>query len=318
MDDLSDIIVAGVDVSKAQLDVVVLPGDRYRRWSYDLSGLEQLVQWLRSLEVGMVVLEASGGLERRLVGYLASAGLSWHVANPRQVRDFARATGQLAKTDKIDGRVIALMGRKLRPKAHVLPEKSRQTLKAGVARYEQLMCMRIAERNRLDRCDDSQIEAMTQRMIDQIDRQLEQVLAWMDRQVDADTQLREQVRRVESVPGIGRLTAVRLVAMTPELGQCNRQQIARLIGVAPINRDSGTLRGKRTTGGGRRAVRKLLYMPTIVATRYNPVIRVTYQHLLAQGKPKMVALIACMRKLIILINSMAREQQTWRQFLPQT
>jgi len=251
------------------------------------------------------------------VGHLATAELSWHVANPRQVRDFARATGQLAKTDKIDGRVIALLGQKLRPQPHVLPEKSRQTLKASVARYEQLMRMRIAERNRLDRCDDSQIEAMTQRMIDQIDRQLEEVLALMNKQVDADTQLRDEVQRAESAPGIGRLTALRLVAMTPELGRCNRQQIARLIGVAPINRDSGTLRGKRTTGGGRRAVRKLLYMPTIVATRYNPVIRATYQHLLAQGKPKMVALIACMRKLIILINSMAREQQTWSQFLPQ-
>ncbi len=309
------IIVAGVDVSSSFLDVAVEPGGMYRRFDYNEAGFGELIVWLIEREVGLVVLEATGGLEVKLVVALDDAGIGFHVANPRQVRDFARALGKLAKTDKIDAKVIVEYGVRMKPAAQVLPSKNRQKLKAMVTRYSQLTQLRVAESNRLARMNDDEMRVMIEKMIEQINQQIEQVQVMMNEWVEDDAELSCEVDRIESVQGIGRLTSSRLVAMVPELGCCNRREIARLIGVAPVNRDSGTMRGKRTTGGGRSDVRKILYMPTIVATKHNPVIRETYLHLLAQGKPKMVALIACMRKLIIMINIMVREQKTWNELI---
>lgn len=305
------IIVAGIDVSKAKLDVDLAPQPRKVQFDYDEHGLAQLIDWLRQQRAQLVVLEATGGLERRLVRALAAADLPFHVANPRQVRDFARATGQLAKTDRIDARVIAQFGHKLQPTPSVLPSKTRRKLLAAVTRYQQLRQMRTAESNRLDRTDDADMRQSIEQMIAHIDQQLKQVEKNMDQLVATDDAMSRDVQLIASMPGLGRLTAHRLVAMLPELGDCNRRQIARLIGVAPINRDSGTMRGKRTTGGGRAAIRTILYMPTLVAVRHNPAIRKIYQHLIEQGKPNMLALIAAMRKLIILVNIMIRERKTW-------
>jgi transposase len=309
------IIVAGIDVAKATLDAAITPAGAYQRFTYDDAGLQQLTDWLRSHAVRLVVLEATGGLERRLRVTLAAADLPHHVANPRQIRDFARALNRLAKTDKIDAQVIAEFGYRLQPMPHALPDEHRQKLSACLSRYQQLVAMRVAESNRLDRIDDHAMRTMVEHMIAQIDQQLEQVRKLMDELVAQDQSLQRDVILAESTPGIGRLTASRLVAMLPELGQCNRRQIARLVGVAPINRDSGTMRGKRTTGGGRAMVRRMLYMPTIVATKHNPVIRRIYLHLLAQGKAKMVALIACMRRLVILLNTMLKEHKTWSELI---
>lgn len=315
MNSPDSIIVAGIDVAKAHLDGAVMPGGTHRRFAYDEAGLHALVEWLHEHDVQLVVLEATGGLERRLRFALAAADLPHHLANPRQIRDFARALNRLAKTDAIDAQIIAEFAYRLQPTPHVLPDESRQKLIVCLRRYEQLMAMRVAETNRLDRIEDPDVRTMIEHMIAQIDEQLDQVRQRLDELVTLDESLQRRATLAASVPGIGRLTASRLVAMLPELGQCNRQQIARLLGVAPINRDSGTMRGKRTTGGGRVCVRTLLYMPTIVATKHNPVIRRTYLHLLAQGKAKMVALIACMRKLIILLNTMLKEQKSWSELV---
>jgi transposase len=307
--------VAGVDVSKATLDFAIGGRAVTRRVDYDGPGLATLTDACVRAGVTLVVLEATGGLERRLVRALAAADLSFHVANPRQVRDLARALGRLAKTDAIDARMLVEYGSKLRPAPHVLPDENRQKLRDLSARHQQLSDTHAAETNRRKTCEDATINAMIDGHLAFIDAQIETVAHAMDELIDADAAMARDADAIRSVPGLGRLTARRLVADLPELGRCTPRQIAKLVGLAPINRDSGTLRGKRTTGGGRRAVRKLLYMPTLVATRHNPLIRSMYLRLLAAGKPKMVALVACMRKLLILLNAMIRERKTWDQFV---
>ena len=308
------IIAAGIDVSKLYLDLAVMPVDHYHRVRYDDQGLDELIAALRSQGAQLVVLEATGGVEWRLVNRLAAENIPFHVTNPRQIRDFARAMNRLAKTDKIDAKVIAEFGYRMQPRAQVLPSKTRMKLRAFIARYQQLKAMRTAESNRLDRVNDSTIARMHRQTIKSFDRQLKKVEAMMNNLIEQDADLRRDAKTAESVPGIGRLTAGRLVALLPELGSCTPAQIARLIGVAPINRDSGQMRGRRTTGGGRSHIRAMLYMPTLVAVRHNPVIRQMYQRLVAKGKPKMVALVACMRKLIIYLNAMIRDHKTWEQF----
>ena len=309
------IIVAGVDVSKATLDYAIHGRPHTQRIDYTPDGIASLVDACRHANVDLVVLEATGGLERQLVHALAHAGLPFHVANPRQVRDLARAMGQLAKTDAIDARTLVHYGLKMQPRPHVLPEKNRLKLRDLSARHQQLSDMHTAEANRLSACVDATVLALIRTHLTLLDEQLQQVAEAMDQLIEQDDALARDAEVIASVPGVGRLTARRLIADLPELGQRNPKQIAKLVGLAPINRDSGTHRGKRMTGGGRRAVRKMLYMPTLVATRYNPRIRALYQRLVANGKPKMVALVAAMRKLLILINAMIRERKTWDQFI---
>lgn len=308
-------IVCGVDVSKATLDFAIGGESAARRVDYDEAGLATLIDACVEADVTLVVLEATGGLERRLVRELVAAGLSFHVANPRQVRDLARALGRLAKTDAIDAGVLVDYGVKLRPTPHELPDENRQKLRAMAARHQQLADMRTAELNRRSSCEDEQIVAWIDQHLTAIDRQIEQVAEAMDAVIEADEVMRQDAAVLESTPGLGRLTARRLVAELPELGQRTPRQIAKLVGLAPINRDSGTLRGHRTTGGGRRAVRKLLYMPTLVAVRHNPMLRAIYRRMVDAGKPKMVALVACMRKLLIYLNAMIRENIPWPQFI---
>lgn len=308
-------IVVGIDVSKAKLDFAVTGQAVSRQVNYDSPGLDTLIRICRRAHASLVVLEATGGLERRLVHALADAELPFHVANPRQVRDLARALGRLAKTDTIDARMLAEYGQRLQPKPHVLPDENRQKLRDLSARHQQLSGMHAAEMNRLKACHDHAVERMIREHIAFLDQQIQQVAEQMDALIDEDEAMVRHTAVIESTPGLGRLTARRLIADLPELGRCSPRQIAKLVGLAPINRDSGTMRGKRTTGGGRHTVRKQLYMPTLVATRHNPAIRTMYQRLVAAGKPKMLALVACMRKLLILLNAMIRENKTWDQFI---
>ena len=311
MTDIPSIHV-GIDVAKARLDVFAGPEPGPRRFDHDAEGLARLIAWLQELRPRRIVLEATGGLERTLAQRLLEAELPTAVVNPRQVRDFGRALGRLAKTDKIDARLRADYARLIQPRpAEPIGETARK-LRAAHARRRQLMGMIVAERNRLDRCDDAEIRGMIEHTVGQMNEQLSELDQRIEALVREDPDLHQRARLLASVPGIGHATAATLVGELPELGRCNRQQIARLVGVAPINRDSGTLRGRRTTGGGRHHIRTALYMPTLVALRHNPVIRRFYRHLLEQGKPKMVALTACMRKLLAILNRLIRENRTWQ------
>jgi transposase len=301
----------GIDVSKDMLDVGVEPDGGVWQATNDVPGISHLVERLLALHPTTVILEATGGFELPLVGALVAAGLPVSVVNPRQVRDFARATGQLAKTDAIDARVLARFGEAVRPELRVLPDAATQELAALVARRRQLIEMLTAEKNRL------RLAARAVR------RDIQQHIRWLERRLsDLDGDLAQQVRSspswrerddlLQSVPGIGPVSSVTLLAQLPELGRLNRKEIAALVGVAPLNRDSGTLRGRRVVWGGRAHVRAALYMATLTATRHNPPIRSFYTRLLAAGKPKKVALVACMRKLLVSLNAISRDRRAWQ------
>ena len=304
-------IYAGVDVSKARMDVAVRPADDGWTVSNDDAGIRKLVSRLKTLKPAMVVLEATGGLELPLVAALAVDELPVVVVNPRQVRDFARATGKLAKTDTLDAMVLAHFGEAVRPAVRPLRDAETQALSSLTTRRHQLVTMLVSEKNRLSSAITvavrSSIEAhieWLQSELDDLDRDLRQTLrqspVW-----------REKDNLLRSVPGVGPQVSLTLLAYLPELGTLNRKQIAALVGVAPFNRDSGSLRGRRAVWGGRSRVRAVLYMGALVAAQYNPVIRNFYQRLLAAGKPKKLALTACMRKLLVILNSMLKYRSAW-------
>ena len=306
----------GIDVAKAQVDVAVRPTDDRWEVSHDEAGVRQLVSQLKTLEPVMVLLEASGGLELPLVAALATEELPVVVVNPRQVRDFARATGKLAKTDSLDAAVLAHFAEVIRPPVRPLRDAETQVLNSLVARRHQVMTMLVSEKNRLG----TAIVAVRPRV--------EAHIAWLERELDdLDEGLRRTLRQssvwrekddlLRTVPGVGEQISLTLLAYLPELGTLDRRQIAALVGVAPFNRDSGTLRGKRTIWGGRARVRAALYMGALVASRCNPVIREFYQRLLAAGKPKKLALTACMRKLVVILNSMLKHRSPRRGLSPQ-
>jgi transposase len=301
----------GIDVSKDQLEIAVRPyGDT---WSMpnDVSGIPEVVQRLAQLHPKLVVLEATGGLQLPVAAALASAGLPLSMVNPRQVRDFARATGRLAKTDRLDAQVLAHFAEAVRPTPYPLPDAQTQELTALLTRRHQVVEMLTAEKNRLRA---TRSEAVRQRVQDHI-HWLEQELADLDDDLERTLResplWRENDNLLRSVPGIGRVVSITLLADLPELGTLSRHQIAALVGVAPLNRDSGRFRGKRMVWGGRARVRAALYMAALTATRYNPIIKAFYQRLCSAGKARKVALTACMRKLLIILNSMVKHQQTW-------
>ena len=300
----------GIDVSKAQLDVAVRPTGK--RWTlpYDQTGIEGLIPQIVDLEPALVLLEATGGLELPLVAALAAAALPVVVVNPRQVRDFAKATGTLAKTDTLDAGVLAHFADAVRPEVRPLKDAETQVLNSLTARRHQVMTMLVSEKNRLG----TAIGAVSPR--------IEAHIAWLEQELsDLDKGLRQTLRRspvwrekddlLRTVPGVGEQISLTLLANLPELGTLNRRQIAALVGVAPYNRDSGTLRGKRAVWGGRSRVRAVLYMGALVASRHNPAIRDFYQRLLAAGKPKKVALVASMRKLLVVLNGMLKHGSHW-------
>ena len=311
-------IYVGVDVAKDKLDVALPEG--VCQWPNDPDGHRCLVKQLAALPVELIVLEATGGYERALVAELAAASLPVVVVNPRQVRDFARATGQLAKTDAIDATVLAKFGRAVRPELRPLPSAKQRELQEQLARRRQLVQMLSAEQHRLHQAADKLVRKSIQAVQQTLAEQIEQIDERLQQAIEQSPVWREKENLLRSVPGIGPQTALSLLVELPELGGCSRQQIAALVGVAPLNRDSGKLRGQRTIGGGRATVRTALYMATLVATRHNQTIRNHYQRLLKAGKRKKVALVACMRKMLCILNAILREKKPWKsiQTQPQT
>ena len=304
------LVFVGIDVSKDRLDVAVRPSGEAWQVTHDAPGISRLVQRLGKLAPGLVVLEATGGLELALAGELASSHLAVAVVNPRQVRDFARASGKLAKTDALDAHALAHFGEAMRPPSRPLPAPDAQELRALVARRRQLVEMITAEKNRF--------QTATRRLRPQLQehiRWLEEHLEGLDRDlgdfIRSSPLWKDKDQVLRSAPGVGPVLSMTLLADLPELGALNRGEIAALVGVAPFNRDSGALRGKRTAWGGRSQVRTALYMATLVATRFNPVLRAFYQRLCAAGKPKKVALTACMRKLLTILNVMVKHHRQW-------
>ena len=305
-------VVVGIDVAKAALVVAVRPlGER---WSVpnDDTGVERLRDHVRRLAPTLVVLEATGGYEHAIVAALAAVQLPLVVANPRQVRDFARATGQLAKTDRIDADTLALFAERVRPDPRPLTDEATRALDGRLTRRRQVVEMLTAERNRLTHALPTIRRDITQH-IRWLERRLHEVDRDLDHTIQASPVWRANENLLRSAPGVGPILSRTLLGELPELGILTRKQIAALVGVAPLARDSGTLKGKRLVWGGRAPVRAALYMGALVASRRNPVIRAFYQRLLAAGKPKKLALTACMRKLLTILNAMMRTQTMWRQ-----
>ena len=303
-------LFVGIDVSKDCLDVAVRPTGEAWQVSHDSRGISDLVERLGELAPQLVVLEATGGMEMALAGELAASQLAIAVVNPRHVRDFARAAGKLAKTDALDAQVLAHFAEAMRPASRPLPDAGCQELRALMARRRQLVEMITAEKNRL-RTAARRIRLKVQEHI----RWLEESLKDLDRDMGdfmrSSPMWRDKDQLLQSTPGVGPVLSMTLLSDLPELGALNRGEIAALVGVAPFNRDSGALRGKRTVWGGRRQVRAALYMAALVATRYNPVLRDFYQRLCTAGKPKKVALTACMRKLLTILNVMVKHNRHW-------
>lgn len=303
-------VFVGLDVSKDAIDVGVYPSGEAWRGGTTEADLAALVAQLAARAPTLIVLEATGGYEAGLVAALVTAGLPVAVVNPRQVRDFARATGHLAKTDALDAQVLALFAARIQPTPRPVPDAALQDLTALVARRRQVVEMLGAERNRW-----AVARPAVRRAVRAHIRWLERELATLD--ADLATQIRESpIWRahedlLRSVPGVGPQTARLLLVSLPELGRLTRHQIAALVGVAPLNRDSGHRRGRRTTWGGRAPVRAGLYMAALVAVRHNVVLRTFYQRLVAAGKPKKLAIVAAMRKLLTILNAMVHHQQAW-------
>jgi len=300
----------GIDVSKDHLDVHVRPDDRRRQFSYDNDGLSALVEMLNQIQPTLIVMEATGGYEQRVVAVLATQQLPVAVVNAKRARDFAKATGQLAKTDRLDAAVLSDFAEKLRPAVTTLPDESREELRALLVRRRQLVDMITAEKNR---------QTMAPK---RIRRHIQTHIDWLQKRLaDMDDDLADTIKSsplwkakddiLQSAPGIGPTTSRTMLAALPELGSLNRRSIAALVGVAPMNRDSGKFRGYRAIQGGRHWVRTTLFMSTLVATKHNPVIAALYRRLLAAGKPKMVALTACMRKLLTILNAMVKTNTFW-------
>ena len=307
-------IFAGIDVAKDRLDLALRPSGTVRTVAYDPAGISALVSELQSLEPLAVVLESTGGLELPVAGALAAASLPVVVVNPRQVRDFAKATGRLAKTDVLDARVIAHFAEAVRPTMRPLPDSDTRELRSLNARRTQVVEMLVAEKNRLGRAGQA-VRPRIRAHIDWLEQELKDLDRGLRDMLGRSPVWREQEDLLRSVPGVGPQLSVALLADLPELGALGRRQIAALAGVAPMNRDSGTMRGRRTVSGGRGRVRAVLYMGALVASQHNPVIRSFYQRLLAAGKTKKLALTACMRKLLTILNSMVKSGQHWN---PQT
>jgi transposase len=308
---MSSLVFVGIDVSQARLDIAVRPGAPFSL-AHTESALATLVEQLRALSPTLIVLEATGGMEIPLTSALATAGLPVVVVNPRQVRDFAKASGRLAKTDALDAQVLAQFAEVMRPQPRPLPDAEARALAALLTRRRQLVEMLTAEKNRLLSAS-SPIRKRVRTHIVWLERELEHTNTDLAEAIRQSPVWREKDELLQSVPGVGPVVTSTLLASLPELGMLTNKQIAALVGVAPLNRDSGTLRGRRTVWGGRAQVRAVLYMGALVAARFNPVIRAFYQRLCRAGKAKKVALTACMRKLLVILNTMIKHRTPWHQ-----
>ena len=302
----------GIDVSKDRLDVHVLPSGEAFAVARDGKGLDSLVGRLGALDVSLIVLEATGGFETTVAAALASAGLPLAVVNPRQIRSFAKALGKLAKTDAIDAEVIALFADKVRPQIRPLPTSDARALGELVARRRQVVEMIGMEANRRRHATDKRLAKTIDRHVAFLEKELAAIDADIDTDVRASPAWRETEDLLASVPGVGPVTARTLIAELPELGGLDRRKLAALVGVAPFNRDSGAWRGHRMIGGGRTSVRHVLYMAALSAIRHNPVVSATYHRLVNRGRPKKVAIIACLRQLLTILNAIARTKSPWK------
>lgn len=300
----------GIDISKAELDVAIWGTGVFWHLSNNVKGRQDLIQRLKDLDPPLIVVEASGGLEQPVVRELDQENLPVAVVNPTRVRNFARSTGQLAKTDRLDAKIIAQFAQAVRPKVRPMRTMQQEHLDALVTRRKQIVDTITAEKNRKSTAHPA-LQEQIQKHIDWLDEELKELDNEIDQLIQHNDEWREKAAILSSVPGVGPVTVSTLVAKLPELGARNRQQIAALVGVAPVNKDSGKKRGKRRVFAGRASVRRVLYMATLVATKFNPVIRTFYERLLAAGKEKKVALTACMRKLLVILNSMVRHKKPW-------
>jgi len=301
----------GIDVSKDRLDVAVLGKGQEKQVNNTQAGIAELVAWMQELQPELIVVEATGGYQRAVVEALFQAGLPVAVVNPARVRQFARACGLLAKTDKLDARVLAEFGQRVQPRRYEGKNEAEKQLSALLVRRKQLEGMLKAEQNRLRTIAPS-LRGSVERMIAVLKEEKKRLDAQIREAMKEQKAWQEQSEILRSAPGVGPVTTATLLAELPELGKMDRKKIAALVGVAPMNYDSGRKRGYRKTKGGRGEVRSVLYMATLVATRRNPAIRTQYQHLLKRGKEKKVALTACMRKFLTILNAMQRDQQPFR------
>jgi transposase len=300
----------GIDVSKDTLDVATYSSGQKWHFLNNEAGIKQVIQALNRLIPTLVVMEATGGYETPVAYALHKTGIPCAIVNPREVRDFAKATKKLAKTDTIDARVLAHFASAIKPEPRPLSDEQTQELEAILTRRRQVIKMITAERNRLHMARKSVIEAIKAH-IDYLEKELSRIDTDLRGRIEESPVQREKYELLQSAPGVGPGLSATLLIELPELGNLNRRQIAALVGVAPLNRDSGTMRGKRSPWGGRPQVRAVLYMATLVAARFNPVISQFYTRLCAMGKVKKVALVACMRKLLTILNSMLKHHVPW-------
>lgn len=298
----------GIDVAKNKLDVHLLPSGESWTMENKPSGHAQLLERLAQIGPALIVLEPSGGYERELLRALASAELKFARINARQVRHFAKSMGLLAKSDAIDARVLALFAERIRPEVREVATPEVERLAALAARRRQLLEMCVAEKNRLGQCLPV-LQPAILRHVEYLEAQVEEIDAEMDQLIEES--MKEQEKLLRSVPGVGPVLARTLLGELPELGRLTRRGVAKLVGVAPFNCDSGTHRGKRKIWGGRSQVRAVLYMAAVTATRFNPPVRALYQRLVEAGKPKKVAIVAAMRKLLVILNSMLKHGCAW-------
>jgi transposase len=307
---MNDKKVTGIDVSKSTLDVALLPEGEVLQVGNEAEGIAELVKRLKAAGLDLVVMEATGGYETAVASALVAAGLRVAVVNPRQVRDFAKATGRLAKTDRIDAQVIAAFGVAVEPHILQLPDKQAQELDGLLVRRAQLVAMRVQERNRLGLSEGA------------ARKQIKLHIAWLDKAIEkldiditaglrSSPAWRAKDELYQSVKGVGPVTSSTMIIALPELGRIDRRAISALVGVAPFNRDSGTMRGRRCIYGGRGRIRQVLYMAATSAIKHNPVIKTFYERLTSRGKPHKVAMVACMRKMLTILNAMARDGTPW-------
>jgi transposase len=301
----------GIDISKDSLDVHLLPAGRKRQFDHNTDGIAALVKWLRNKNPQRIVLEATGGYERVLAAELAAAQLPVVMVNPRQTRDFAKALGLLAKTDDIDAEGLALFAEKIQPQLRPIPTEQQQAIKELVARRRQLTKMHAAELNRITRVGSAGVRLSIEHILEALQRQRQEVDDQLDRHIRSTDVDKQKDDLLQSVPGIGPKTSRMLLICLPELGDLNRQQIASLVGLAPMNHDSGKHRGQRKIRGGRAHVRSALYMAAFNARQTNPIIRNFFQRLRDAGKAYKVAMTACMRKLLLILNTMVKTNQHW-------
>lgn len=300
----------GIDVSKSTLDIYLRPSHKQIQVVNTDKGVSELLEQLATIEIEQVIVEATGGLEKSVALALNQKGITVSVINPRQGRDFAKATGQLAKNDQIDARTLAHFGEALHPPATVFASEAEQELQDLVSRRRQLVEMMVAEKNR--RSILRKVPADLEDHITWLQERIQQIDAEIERLSQTQSEWRVQRNLLQSVPGIGPVIASTLIAALPELGKLKDKRISALVGVAPFNYESGKFQGKRRIWGGRAAVRSALYMGTMVAVRYNPVLKVFYERLVAAGKAKKVALVACMHKLLRVLNAIIRDQKPWQ------